>query len=181
VKDKEGCCKFFIHKENKLLERFEIKSVGKSLMKGLLSLQQVKITLSPGRFLFAQLLNKEGRWQLDFIFPNAEENKSLREVIGKCPACGSNVYETSYGFSCDKNKKDSPDKCNFFLNKEDKFFGNFGKTINKTIAKSFLSSGRASVKGLVSKKTGNSFDATFILKQNGAYWGFDMEFNNKKS
>ena len=43
-----------------------------------------------------------------------------REVIGKCPRCGKNIYEGKNNFYCE-GYKDDP-KCQFTMWKEDKFF-----------------------------------------------------------
>lgn len=75
--------------------------------------------------------------------------KIEKEVIGKCPRCGKNVYESDKNFYCE-GYKDTP-KCNFSLWKNNKFFEDKGKKVTKTIAKSLLSKGNSSVKGLKKK------------------------------
>lgn len=54
-----------------------------------------------------------------------EVKKEEKEVIGICPKCGKNIYESKRNFYCE-GFKDNP-KCNFSLWKEDKFFTSRGK------------------------------------------------------
>jgi len=97
-----------------------------------------------------------------------------KEVIGKCPRCNSKVYENSKSFYCSNYKNG----CKFSLWKEDKFFKSRGKKITKTIAKELLKSGKVEIKKLKSK-AGNEYDAIFILKDDGNYVNFELEFVNK--
>ena len=49
-----------------------------------------------------------------------ETPKAEKEVIGKCPKCGKNVYESDKTFYCE-GFKDEP-KCSFTLWKNNKIF-----------------------------------------------------------
>jgi DNA topoisomerase-3 len=110
-----------------------------------------------------------------------EENKALfpsdrqaGEVVGKCPRCGGNVTETPKGYFCD-NKA-----CKMAFFKDNKFFASQKKTLTKEIVKTLLSEGRIFISGLVSAKTGKSYNATVILDDKGeGYPGFTMEFEPK--
>lgn len=102
-----------------------------------------------------------------------------KEVIGKCPKCGENIYESEKSFYCE-GYKDNP-KCNFALWKNNKFFEDKGKKITKTIAKSLLSKGKANVKGLKKKDGLGTYDATVTISLNGDYVNFKLEFNNKNN
>lgn len=99
---------------------------------------------------------------------------SSKEIIGKCPRCKGKVYENSKSFYCSNYKNG----CKFSLWKEDKFFKSRGKKITKTIAKELLKSGKVEIKKLKSK-AGNEYDAIFILKDDGNYVNFELEFVNK--
>jgi DNA topoisomerase III len=176
VSKDNSSCSFFINKENKLLEKFEIKKLSKSVMKGLLNKNKVQIKVSPTFNVFAMLECIEDKWNVKFEFPSKEENLCLREVIGKCPECGKNVYEQSLSFTCEDYKKDDPGSCTFSLFKSDKWFARYKKNINKSIAKALLKSGSVEIKGLYSEKKDKLFDATVLLKKNGQYWNFEFKF-----
>jgi len=180
-KDDPNSCKFSIFKENSLLAKFEIKKISKAVAKDLLKMEKVQIKVSPTFNVFSFLEKKNNRWQVSFEFPSKENNLSMREVIGSCPECKKNVYENSFSFACEDNKKDNPNGCKFALYKDDKWFAKFKKKINKSIAKSLLKNFQTEVKGLFSEKTGKTFDANVILKKNGNYWGFELKFTNNKN
>ena len=101
-----------------------------------------------------------------------------KEVIGQCPKCKKNVYESEKSFYCE-GYKDEP-KCSFSIWKNNKFFDDKGKKVTKTIAKSLLSKGEANVKGLKKKDGSGTYDATVVISLNGDYVNFKLEFNNRK-
>ena len=107
-----------------------------------------------------------------------ETPKIEKEVIGKCPKCGKNVYEGEKSFYCEGYKAEP--KCNFALWKNNKFFEGKGKKITKTIAKSLLSKSKVSVKGFKKKDGSGLYDADVIMSLNSDYVNFKLEFNNKK-
>lgn len=107
-----------------------------------------------------------------------ETSKIEKEVIGKCPRCGKNVYESEKSFYCEGYKAEP--KCNFALWKNNKFFEDKGKKITKTIAKSLLSKSKVSVKGFKKKDGSGLYDADVIMSLNSDYVNFKLEFNNKK-
>ena len=107
-----------------------------------------------------------------------ETSKIEKEVIGKCPKCGKNVYESEKSFYCEGYKAEP--KCNFALWKNNKFFEDKGKKITKTIAKSLLSKSKVSVKGFKKKDGSGLYDADVIMSLNSDYVNFKLEFNNKK-
>lgn len=96
-----------------------------------------------------------------------------REIIGKCPFCGKNIYESSKNFYCE-GFKDTP-SCNFALWKEDKFFKARGKSITKTIVKKLISQGQAKIKFNKKDKSG-TYEAFVKIVKNGKYINFDLEF-----
>lgn len=104
-----------------------------------------------------------------------EVKKEEKEVIGICPKCGKNIYESKRNFYCE-GFKDNP-KCNFSLWKEDKFFTSRGKKITKSIAKNLISNGQAKVKFKKKDKSGE-YEAIVKIKENGSYINFELEYKN---
>lgn len=98
---------------------------------------------------------------------------SGREIVGKCPRCGSDVTESKKGFFCENND------CRFGLWKDNKFFASKKKTLTKTVAASLLKDGRARLTGCYSEKTGKTYDATVILEDTGERVNFRLEFNKE--
>lgn len=100
---------------------------------------------------------------------------SGKEVLGKCPRCGTSVVfsEKHKNFYCE-NKT-----CSFSLWEDNKFFASMGKKITKGMVKDFLSKGETFVSGLVSKKTGKAFNATVTLDDTGQYIHFALRFGDK--
>lgn len=96
-----------------------------------------------------------------------------KEVLGKCPKCGSDIIETKAAYSC-LNRD-----CKFALWKNDKYFAALGKNMTKTIAKSLLNKGSVSLKGLKSKKTGKEYEAFVKVDFSGLYPSYTMEFPQK--
>ncbi|MCH4888936.1 DNA topoisomerase III [Acidaminobacter sp. JC074] len=96
--------------------------------------------------------------------------ESTKEVIGKCPRCESDVYESKSNFYC--SSKD----CKFSIWKEDKFFLSKKKKVTKTIAKGLLTKGKIKVKGLYSEKKDKTYDATVVLNDTGTWVNYKLEF-----
>ena len=94
-----------------------------------------------------------------------------REIIGKCPRCNKNVYEGKLNFYCEGGKE-----CGFALWKNDRLFVNAKKELTKSIVKTMLENGRVKVKGMISQKTGNKYDAFISIKDTGEYINFKIEF-----
>lgn len=106
---------------------------------------------------------------------DSEKFKEEKEVIGKCPRCGKKVYEGKLNYYCESGRE-----CNFCLWKEDKFFKSKKKSLTKIAAKEILNKGRAKITGLLSEKTGKTYDAYISLEDTGTYINYKMEFINKK-
>ncbi len=98
---------------------------------------------------------------------------SDREVIGKCPRCGSDVYEGKLNFYC--SNKD----CNFALWKKNYFFQMKKKEFTKQVAKKLLSDGKVHFKDLYSEKTGKTYAADVLLDDTGTYVNFKLNFEKK--
>ncbi|MDR1704314.1 MAG: DNA topoisomerase III [Clostridiales bacterium] len=107
------------------------------------------------------------------MFPST---RPAGERVGACPRCGGNVSEASKGFFCE-NKA-----CKFGLFKDNKFFAYKKKKLTKDIVKTLLAEGRIFMSGLVSEKTGKTYNAEIILDDKGdGYPGFRMEFKTRLS
>ena len=177
-KKKSGECSFNIYKENALLAKFKINKISKGLIKNLLDMSEVQIKLSPTKFVKARLEKDTDRWGINFTFPSQEENMELRDVMGKCPECGSNVYEDNYCFKCDNHSNG----CSFVLRKEDKFFERYRKKLSKAYVKALLKNGKVEVLDLYSEKKAKTFGAVVALEKNGQYWNFKfLSFINSDS
>ena len=87
--------------------------------------------------------------------------KDEKPVIGKCPRCGSHVYEGRKNYYC-HNKE-----CSFAMWKNDRFFEERKTAFTPKIAAALLKSGKAKVKGLYSPKTGKTYDGTVLLADTG--------------
>lgn len=119
---------------------------------------------------------------IDFVKEIVSDSKPLtadisvfsnREVIGRCPRCGSDVYEGKLNFYC--SNKD----CNFALWKKNYFFQMKKKELTKPVAKKLLSDGKVHFKDLYSKKTGKTYVADVLLDDTGTYINFKLSFEKK--
>lgn len=96
-----------------------------------------------------------------------------RETMGKCPRCGSPVYEGQKNFYCSNRD------CHFSIWKESKFLTSMKKKVTKSMAVSLLKNGKVFVKGLYSQKKYKEFDAYLVLDDTGEYVNFKLEFPKK--
>lgn len=101
-------------------------------------------------------------------------NRTGREIIGKCPHCGSLVYEGKSSFYCSNHD------CDFKLWKESNWLSGMGKKLTKKMAQDLLENGRIHVSGLYSRKTGKFFDADFVLDNSGEHGSIKLDFSNSK-
>lgn len=100
----------------------------------------------------------------EVLFPSG------RDVIGKCPRCGSDVTESKKGFFCETND------CRFGLWRDNKFLTGKKISLTKKMAATLLKSGRIPVKGIFSEKTGKSYDATLVMTDDGAKTLYSLDF-----
>ena len=97
-----------------------------------------------------------------------------RVAIGKCPRCGESVYEGKKNYSCGNRA------CQFVMWKNDRFFEERGKAFTSKIAAALLGDGKAKVKGLLSLKTGKTYDGTVLLADTGGkYVNYRVEQRGK--
>ena len=109
----------------------------------------------------------------------SEKDKELfkeeKPVIGKCPRCGSPVHESKKNYYC------SDRDCTFTMWKNDRFFEERKTVFTPKIATALLKSGKASVKGLYSPKTGKTYDGNVVLADTGGkYVNYRVELPKKK-
>jgi DNA topoisomerase-3 len=98
------------------------------------------------------------------------ESLAETEKLGICPRCGGAVVERKLSYCC------SVRDCNFALWKDNRFMQSIGLSFTKKVAVALLKNGAYKAKGLVSKKTGKSYDAMIRLVENGEkYPGYQME------
>ena len=97
-----------------------------------------------------------------------------REVIGKCPVCGCDVFEGKQNFYCSNRQ------CDFALWKENRFLGSMEKNLDKKMARELLDKACTHVKGLYSKKKDMKFDADLLLTLEDGKQRFHLEFPKKK-
>ena len=100
--------------------------------------------------------------------------QTAREVIGKCPVCGCDVFEGKQNFYCSNRQ------CDFALWKENRFLGSMEKNLDKKMAKELLDKACTHVKGLYSKKKDMKFDADLLLTLEDGKPRFHLEFPKKK-
>ncbi|WP_409293355.1 DNA topoisomerase [Peribacillus sp. SCS-37] len=100
-----------------------------------------------------------------------------RELLGKCPICGHGIIEGQKGFGCSNWKSG----CKFVIWKNDKYLASMKKKPTKTMVKSLLKNGKASVKGLTSRN-GKKFNAILSYEKNedNEYFSWKMEFEDSK-
>lgn len=112
---------------------------------------------------------------------DVEKNSILsstdKEVIGRCPRCGSNVYEGPKSFYCEKYLNNFA--CGFIIWKTSKFFTSKKKEVTKKIVKPLLADGKVKIKNLYSETKNKTYDATVVLDDTGGkYVNFKLEFKD---
>lgn len=100
--------------------------------------------------------------------------QTAREVIGKCPVCGCDVFEGKQNFYCSNRQ------CDFALWKENRFLGSMEKNLDKKMARELFDKACTHVKGLYSKKKDMKFDADLLLTLENGKPRFHLEFPKKK-
>lgn len=100
----------------------------------------------------------------EILFPSG------RDVVGKCPRCGSDVTESKKGFFCECND------CRFGLWRDNKFLTGKKITLSKKMAATLLKNGHIPVKGIFSEKTGKSYDATLVMTDDGTKTLYSLDF-----
>jgi len=115
-------------------------------------------------------LEKEGeRYNLNFKIHDDKYS------FGSCPKCGKKVIVNRAAYTCEDKE------CNFCIFKNDKFLARYGKKTTDSMIRKLLKDGQVKVGGLKSPNGKGKFEAILKLKENGKYWGWEMEFENKTS
>ena len=91
--------------------------------------------------------------------PEEERNRfqTAKELIGKCPVCGSDIFEGKRNFYCSNRQ------CDFALWKDNRLLEGMEKKLDKKMAKELLDKACTHVKGLYSKKKDARFDADLLM------------------
>lgn len=98
-----------------------------------------------------------------------------KEILGKCPVCQKNVFESPKSFYCEGVKDKS---CNFFIQKNDKFISSRGKSVTSNMMKVLLSKGIAKVTNLSKVDGSSKYDAYIKIVKNGNY--YNLKFATKE-
>lgn len=108
--------------------------------------------------------------------PEEERNRfqTAKELIGKCPVCGSDIFEGKRNFYCSKRQ------CDFALWKDNRFLEGMEKKLDKKMAKELLDKACTHVKGLYSKKKDARFDADLLMTLENGKPKFHLEFPKRK-
>ncbi|WP_312353594.1 DNA topoisomerase 3 [Aminipila sp.] len=94
-----------------------------------------------------------------------------REILGKCPRCGKNIYEGKKNYYCEGGME-----CGFTIWKEDKFFLSKKKPLTKPMVKAFLEKGRIKAVNLYSEKKDTTYSAYIFMEDTGQYVNFKLYF-----
>ena len=135
----------------------------------LLEMEQRKI--EPKAFLdsIASMLSTLFR---EYQVPSGAESlfQQERKTIGKCPRCGGNVVESQKGYFCENRD------CKFVLWKNSRFFEAKKVSFTTAMASVLLRNGAIRLTGCVSEKTGKTYSADVILKDDGEKTTFELQF-----
>ena len=97
-----------------------------------------------------------------------------RVSLGKCPRCGSDVFEGKKSYFCGNRD------CSFSLYKENRFWTSRRKELTPKMVEALLDKGKVFVKGMYSETKDKKYDATVVLDDTGGkYVNYKLEFNQK--
>lgn len=96
------------------------------------------------------------------------EKKSKKDVIGKCPKCGKDVFENRKSFYCSGYKYSPP--CKFAMWKEDKALKENGIVLTRENAKELLKNMHTNINGL---------NLEVFLNSYGSYASYRIEKNKE--
>lgn len=110
------------------------------------------------------------------VVPGAEVLfPSGREVIGRCPRCGSAVTESKKGFFCERSD------CKFGLWRDNKFLTAKRITLDKQMVAALLERGRVRVDDVYSEKTGKHFSTDLLLEDDGVRSSYQFDFGKERT
>ena len=93
-----------------------------------------------------------------------------RKYVGKCPRCGSKVFESQKGFFCEGKK------CSFVLWKNSFFFTRKRVEFTASIAEALLRDGRVALTDCYSEHTGKTYNCVAVLTDDGKKAAYKVEF-----
>ena len=106
----------------------------------------------------------------------AGSKEDTRKQIGKCPVCGSPVYEGKKNFYCGSRD------CSFAIWIENRYLSSMKKKIDKKMAADLLSKGKTHCSDLYSAKTGKEFEADLLMEvSDDGKTSFKLEFPKRTS
>ena len=96
------------------------------------------------------------------------------ESLGKCPACGSPVYEGGKNFYCsDRN-------CRFTLWKQNRYLERMHTSLDARMVKDLLENGRTYVRDLYSLKKDKYFAADLLMRWEDGKARYSLDFSGNK-
>lgn len=110
---------------------------------------------------------------------NLSINKNEKPVLGICPRCGKSIIEGTKGYGCSGWREG----CKFTIWKT----GQYGaykvlkyskKKLTTAMVKKILKDGKVLIKGLVSEKTGKTYDAYIVMQDTGSAVYLHLSFEN---
>jgi DNA topoisomerase-3 len=139
--------------------------------------------MSKQGFPFATVLKMNPEFKIEFDFGNDQKKDGEasapvdftgKEPLGKCPKCGSNVFDAGMNYVCEKQA--GPEKsCDFRTGKII-----LQQEISPEQVKKMLETGKTDLlKGFISKKTNRKFEAFLVIKD--AKTAFEFPPREKKA
>ena len=98
------------------------------------------------------------------------QGNHTRGGVGKCPVCGSPVYEGDKTFYCSNRD------CSFVLWKHNHYLDRLRTALNSTIVQDLLEKGRTTVKNLYSVKKDSYFTADLLMEWKDNKAAYSLEF-----
>jgi ribosomal protein S27AE len=164
-------CKF---RTGKIILQQEIspEQVKKLLAEGKTDLLKGFVSKKTNRKFEAFLVVKDGGTAFEFA-PREKKSKSAakepqpridftgKAVIGKCPKCGSKVFDTEAGYLCEKSQVDAK-ACKFKINREI-----LQQPIDATQAQKLLEKRKSDLLDKFVSKAGKPFPAFLVMDEKG--------------
>jgi DNA topoisomerase-3 len=173
-----GAAKTCTFKTGKIIlqQPIEAAQVKKMLETGKTDLLTKFISKKNNRAFKAYLVIKDGGTAFEFAPREAKAGKAKdgtpreplpkvdftgKEVVGKCPKCGSKVFDTEQGYLCEKSQLDLR-ACKFKIGKEI-----LQQPIDVTQAKKILADGKSNLLDKFISKAGKPFPAYLVMDGKG--------------
>jgi len=164
-------CKF---RTGKIILQQEIapEQVKKLLAEGKTDLLKGFVSKKTNRKFEAYLVLKGGETAFEFA-PREKKSKAAskepqpkidftgKPVVGKCPRCGSNVFDTEAGYLCEKSQADSK-PCKFKISREI-----LQQPIDATQAQKLLATHKSDLLDKFISKAGKPFPAFLVMDEKG--------------